>query len=135
MTPPSIDATVDELDTPALLIERERLEANLARMAAAADAHGLALRPHAKTHKSVWIARRQRAHGARGYTVAKLSEAEALIAGGLDDIFVCYPIVGARKVSRLLALARAHASSPPSIARTPSRRSPWPRTTPGSRWT
>ncbi len=102
----SAAAAVDEIDTPALVIERTRLEANLARMAAAAAAHGLALRPHAKTHKSVWIARRQRAHGARGHTVAKLGEAEALVAGGLDDIFVCYPIVGAQKVSRLLALAR-----------------------------
>lgn len=98
--------TVHELDTPALLIERDRLEANLARMARATAAHGVALRPHAKTHKSVWIARRQRDHGARGLTVAKLGEAEALVDGGVDDIFVCYPIVGARKVQRLMSLAR-----------------------------
>lgn len=97
-------ATVGELDTPVLLIEQDRLETNLRRMARSAAAYGVALRPHAKTHKSVWLAHRQRDHGASGVTVAKLGEAEALVAGGIDDIFVCYPIVGAQKMQRLIDL-------------------------------
>ncbi len=99
-------SVLDRIDTPAALIEHDRLEANLARMAGAATRHGVQLRPHAKTHKSVWIARRQRELGAIGHTVAKLDEAEALVDGGLDDVFVCYPLVGERKLERLFELAR-----------------------------
>jgi D-serine deaminase-like pyridoxal phosphate-dependent protein len=98
--------TLDRIDTPAALVDRDRLEANLQRMAAAAARHGVRLRPHAKTHKSVWIAKRQRELGAVGHTVAKLDEAESLIRGGLDDVFVCYPLVGERKLARLFDLAR-----------------------------
>jgi D-serine deaminase-like pyridoxal phosphate-dependent protein len=98
-------STVDQVDTPAALIERGRLEANLTRMQQAAAANGVSLRPHAKTHKAVQIARRQRELGAVGHTVAKLDEAEALVAGGLDDVFVCYPIVGEHKLERLFDLA------------------------------
>lgn len=109
MTPARTPETLDELDTPALVIEQSLLEANLARMARAAATHGVVLRPHAKTHKSVWLANRQHDHGAQGVTVAKLGEAEALVAGGIDDVFVCYPIIGAHKTRRLIDLAqRAH---------------------------
>jgi D-serine deaminase-like pyridoxal phosphate-dependent protein len=94
------------LDTPALLVDLDRLERNIAEMAAAAHAAGVDLRPHFKTHKSVAIARRQIDAGAVGLTVAKLDEAEALIDAGIDDVFVAYEIVGAAKVQRALELAR-----------------------------
>lgn len=87
---------VEELPTPALLLDREVLEANLARMQAKADALGAALRPHAKTHKSAEVARRQRAHGAKGLTVATLSEARYFAGAGFDDLTWAFPVVLSR---------------------------------------
>lgn len=95
-----------DLDTPALLVDSERLERNLAQMAEQILPHGKALRPHAKTHKTPEIARLQIAAGAVGLTVAKLGEAEAFAEAGLTDFFVANQIVGAAKTERLLALAR-----------------------------
>lgn len=95
-----------ELDTPALCIDLDRMERNLEEMAAAAKAHGVGLRPHIKSHKSVEIGKRQMALGAVGLTTAKLSEAEVLAASGLRDLFVCYPIIGELKLRRLRNLAR-----------------------------
>ena len=66
------------LDTPAVIVDLDTMEANLASMAARARAAGVKLRPHAKTHKSIWIAGEQLRHGASGLTVAKLGEAEVL---------------------------------------------------------
>lgn len=91
--------------TPALLIDLDAFERNLARMAAHARAAGLHLRPHAKTHKSVAIAKAQRAAGAIGVCVAKLGEAEALSAGGITDILITAPVVTPRGLARLAALA------------------------------
>lgn len=82
----------DGIDTPALLVDLPVVEANVARLQAELDARGIALRPHAKTHKSVRIAKLQIAAGARGLTVGNLGEAEVLAAGGIDDLFVAYPI-------------------------------------------
>ena len=96
----------DELDTPALLIDLDRLERNIEEMAESARARSIALRPHVKTHKLVEVAQRQLAAGAAGLTTAKLSEAEAMAAAGLRDLFVCYPLIGAHKLRRLRALAR-----------------------------
>lgn len=81
-----------DLDTPALVVDLPRLETNLRRMAALAADAGVALRPHAKTHKCVPLARRQLAHGAAGLTVATLAEAEMFAAGGLADLFIAYPL-------------------------------------------
>jgi D-serine deaminase-like pyridoxal phosphate-dependent protein len=93
-------------DTPYLVIDTQRLEANLAAMAAHADARGLALRPHVKTHKSLEIARRQLAHGAVGITVATVGEAEVFADAGFDDIFIAYPLWAAGpRARRLYALA------------------------------
>jgi D-serine deaminase-like pyridoxal phosphate-dependent protein len=104
--------TTDVLDTPALLVDAERLEGNLREMAALARAHGKALRPHIKTHKTIEIAARQRALGAIGLTFAKLGEAEVFAGAGFDDLFICYPIVGEQKLRRLTALAHnAHVST------------------------
>ncbi len=96
---------VGDLDTPVALVDVVRLETNLATMAAVARAAGVAHRPHAKTHKTREVAERQLAHGAIGLTVAKVGEAEALVAAGFDDLFVAYPLVGRAKFDRLLALS------------------------------
>ena len=94
-----------DLNTPALVVDIEALERNIAAMAAFAAAAGLKLRPHAKTHKSVEIAARQVAAGAVGVCCAKLGEAEALAAGGVENILITSPVVGAAGVERLAALA------------------------------
>ena len=95
---------IDELDTPCVLIDLDRVEGNLARAQAHADAHGYRLRPHAKTHKLPRFAKRQVELGAVGITVQKLGEAEVMADAGLGDIFIPYNIVGARKLSRLRTL-------------------------------
>ncbi|WP_256756895.1 alanine racemase [Cohnella sp. WQ 127256] len=94
------------LDTPAVTIDLDLLDANLERTAKLASQAGVKLRPHVKTHKSVWIAQRQMIHGAAGITVAKLGEAEVMADGGIDDILIAYPIVGKSKLERLGNLLR-----------------------------
>lgn len=95
----------DDLETPAAVVFPDRLEANLARMAEVADAAGVRLRPHAKTHKCSAIARRQLALGADGITVATLAEAEAFAESGCDDIFIAYPLwAGGGRARRVRAL-------------------------------
>lgn len=96
---------VPDLETPAVLVDLDVLERNIARMAERARACGVRLRPHAKTHKVVEIGRRQIAAGAVGLSVAKTSEAEVFADAGFEDLFVAYPVVGADKGRRLLALA------------------------------
>lgn len=94
-----------ELDTPCLVVDLDRLEQNITEMATYARERGLALRPHVKTHKTAEIARLQRQHGVAGFTCAKIGEAEALAdAGVLDDVLLAYQIVGDQKIRRLLAL-------------------------------
>lgn len=94
-----------DLATPALVLERAALERNIARMAAFAAARGLKLRPHAKTHKSGEIGRRQIAAGAVGLCCAKLGEAEALAADGVADLHLTSPVVTAGAIKRLVALS------------------------------
>lgn len=88
--------TLDELPTPALLLDLDRLDANLAAMAARATALGVALRPHVKTHKSIEVARRQRDLGARGLTVSTLEEARAFAGAGFDDLTWAFPVIAGR---------------------------------------
>jgi len=103
---------VAELDTPAFVIDLDVLERNVRSMAEHARQHGVRLRPHAKTHKTVEIARMQLGAGALGLTLAKIGEVEALLeagAGGgeplpLDDVLLAFPIVGDQKLRRLLDL-------------------------------
>lgn len=95
----------DRLETPCVLIDLDRVEANLARAQAYADANGLALRPHIKTHKLPRFAKRQVELGAVGITCQKLGEAEVMADAGIADIFLPYNIVGAAKLARLKALA------------------------------
>ncbi|RYE04127.1 MAG: DSD1 family PLP-dependent enzyme [Sphingomonadales bacterium] len=95
-----------DLPTPALVLDAAAMDRNIAAMAAFARRHGLALRPHAKTHKSGEIARRQIAAGAVGICCAKLGEAEALAAEGVVDIHLTSPVVTLGGIARLKALAR-----------------------------
>ena len=97
---------VDAIATPALVIDLDAMRRNIERMATFARKHGIALRPHAKTHKSAAIARLQIEAGAVGVCVQKLSEAEALAAAGVTDIFISNEIVDAAKLARLAMLAR-----------------------------
>ncbi len=87
---------LDALPTPALLLDLDRLEQNLERMAARCRTLGVALRPHLKTHKCVEIAERQRALGARGVTVATLFEARVFADHGFDDLTWAFPLVLSR---------------------------------------
>jgi 3-hydroxy-D-aspartate aldolase len=93
-----------ELDTPALLIDLDALERNLAAMAAHARSVGVALRPHSKTHKSVRIARMQVEAGALGTCCVTLGEAELMVAGGIPGVHITSPAVTAPKIARLIAL-------------------------------
>lgn len=95
--------TLGDLRTPAVLVEQSRVERNLDRMQAAADARGMRLRPHAKTHKSVELARLQIGRGAAGICCAKLGEAEVFADAGIEDIRLPYPLNPAN-AERVLAL-------------------------------
>ena len=100
---------VTELETPAAVVDIDRLERNLGRWQAECDRIGLANRPHVKTHKCVEIARRQIAHGAVGVTCQTLFEAETMVAAGIDDILIPVNVLGRAKLARLAALhERAH---------------------------
>jgi D-serine deaminase-like pyridoxal phosphate-dependent protein len=96
--------SIDEVDTPALIVDLDALEANLDHMAALAAAAGVKVRPHAKTHKSPVIAHMQMARGAIGICVQKVAEAEILAWGGVTDILVSNEVVSPRKLARLAAL-------------------------------
>ena len=93
------------LNTPALVIDVDALDRNIAAMAELAQRHGVALRPHAKTHKSVDIAHRQIAAGAIGLCCAKLGEAEVLAAGGITSLHITSPVTSPPAIERLAALA------------------------------
>ncbi len=95
-----------ELDTPSLLVEVNRLQANVERMAQCAKNADVALRPHTKTHKTPEIAKLQLEHGATGITVAKIGEAEVMVDAGIEDIFIAHQIVGQQKFERLIAVAK-----------------------------
>jgi D-serine deaminase-like pyridoxal phosphate-dependent protein len=95
-----------EIDTPALVVDLDQVDRNLRRIQAVADQAGVKLRPHTKTHKSTYFAKRQLELGARGLTCAKLGEAEVLADAGCDDILIAYPIIGPLKLARLGRLAQ-----------------------------
>lgn len=101
-----IGLPVHAIDTPSLVIDLDAMERNIARMAAFVQRHGIRLRPHAKMHKSAVLARLQMATGAVGVCVQKTAEAEALAAGGVDDIYISNQVVSPPKLQRVAALAR-----------------------------
>lgn len=104
-----VDVDSDALDTPAVLVDLDVLEANVSAMAELARRHGVALRPHAKSHKSTRVADLQLAHGANGLCLATVGEVEVMWAHGIDDLLLAYPILGARKLHRLAPVVDADA--------------------------
>ena len=111
MSEATFPALPADLDTPCVVLDLPRLEGNIARLQREMDARGIALRPHGKTHKSVEVARRQLAAGARGITVGTIGEAEVFVAAGIGDVFLAYPVWAGSslKARRLRAL---HDASP-----------------------
>jgi D-serine deaminase-like pyridoxal phosphate-dependent protein len=101
-TAPSLNAQIArDYGTPAMVIDMDVVERNIARIQALCDAAGVANRPHIKTHKSPELAKLQIAAGARGITCQKVGEAEVMAAAGIDDILITYNILGEEKVRRL----------------------------------
>jgi len=100
------DEVAGAIDTPAVVVDLDRMDARIASMARLMSERGVALRPHAKTHKSIEVARRQIKAGAVGLTVATIGEAEVFADAGFDDLFIAYPLVaGGPKAERLRQLA------------------------------
>ncbi len=99
-----IGLPVDEMDTPALLVDLDLMQQNIGRMAGHLRERGVAWRPHAKAFKCPAVAHLLRRAGAIGVTVAKVSEAEVMAAGGIEDILIAHLVVGPSKVDRLAAL-------------------------------
>jgi D-serine deaminase-like pyridoxal phosphate-dependent protein len=98
---------VDNLDTPVLTVDLDALETNLDRYQRYFSEHGIGLRPHIKTHKTLAIGHMQMARGAVGLTCQKIGEAEVMVHGGLNqDILIPYNIIGAQKLDRLMALSK-----------------------------
>jgi D-serine deaminase-like pyridoxal phosphate-dependent protein len=111
--PSSVPRTPQQLctDTPFASVDLDAVGRNIARMQSYCDAHGLKFRPHIKTHKLPAIAHEQLAAGAVGITCQKVGEAEFMVAAGINDVLVSYPVLGDSKVERLCRLARvAHIS-------------------------
>jgi D-serine deaminase-like pyridoxal phosphate-dependent protein len=115
--------TVEDLVTPAAVVDRPTLDRNVTRLAGAAADRGLAVRPHVKTHKCLAVARLQADRGAVGFTTATLDEARMLVDGGFDDVLVCHPLRDEVKRDRLGAFAaecRALGLDAVSIGATPA---------------
>ncbi|MDX1980778.1 MAG: alanine racemase [Bryobacteraceae bacterium] len=97
---------VSELETPALVIDLDIMDRNLRRVADYARQHELRLRPHTKTHKLPVLGRQQLDLGAAGLTVAKVGEAEVMLSAQPPELLVAYPVIGRRKLERLMQVAR-----------------------------
>ena len=103
--PAEVGMRLDEVDTPALILDLDAFEANIERLRDALPGR-VRVRAHAKTHKCPEIGKRQIAAGAVGLCCQKVSEAEAMVEGGINDVLVSNEVVGAAKLNRLAALAR-----------------------------
>src|SRR5262245_39021909 len=99
-----------ELDTPALCVDLDKMEKNIATMQAALKKFGLPSRPHSKTHKCAAIAKYQIATGSIGVCCAKLSEAEAMVANGVDQILMTTSNPSKNKIRRAMALRKGHSN-------------------------
>lgn len=104
--PAVVGNSIDEIDTPSLVVDLDALESNIRLMSSKAATAGLLLRPHAKSHKCYEIASLQLRHGAVGICCQKVSEAEAMVEGGVNDVLVTNEIVAPSKLRRLAVLAR-----------------------------
>ncbi len=103
---PHIGRSIHDLPTPTALVDLDVLDANIAHMAAFFRDRPASLRPHAKTHRAPAVARLQTAAGARGITCAKVGMAEAMVDGGINDVYVANQVVGREAIARLCTLAR-----------------------------
>jgi D-serine deaminase-like pyridoxal phosphate-dependent protein len=106
MTTPLAAKIARDYGTPAVVIDMDKVERNIARVQAACDSAGVKNRPHIKTHKSPELAKLQVAAGAKGITCQKIGEAEVMAAAGLNDILITYNLIGEEKMARLGALLR-----------------------------
>lgn len=106
LTPAKAGMSIRDVDTPSLLIDMNAFEANIRALSASLHGCNVHVRPHAKSHKCPDIARRQIAAGASGVCCQKVSEAEAMVEGGINDILVSNEVVGRVKLERLAALAK-----------------------------
>jgi len=104
--PAEIGMTLSEVDTPALILDLGAFERNLDRMDASLAGKKIKIRPHAKSHKCPEIAHAQMRRGAVGACCQKVSEAEAMVDGGVPDVLIANEVVGAAKLKRLIALAK-----------------------------
>src|SRR5690349_11051189 len=104
--PAEVGMSLAEVDTPSLILDLDAFERNLARMATSLDGEKVKARPHAKSHKCPQIALAQIARGAVGVCCQKVSEAEAMVLGGVKDVLITNEIVGAPKLIRLVNIAR-----------------------------
>ncbi|HYA66261.1 MAG TPA: DSD1 family PLP-dependent enzyme [Burkholderiaceae bacterium] len=107
--PAQVGDLLRDVDTPALIIDLDKCETNMAKLMAAVAGTSVRVRPHAKMHKSVELARRQIAAGAVGVCCQKLGEAEAMFAGQINDVLITNEIVGESKMRRMARIARAFA--------------------------
>ncbi|MGZ9067460.1 MAG: alanine racemase, partial [Burkholderiales bacterium] len=103
--PAAVGMRLSDVDTPALVLELDPFERNLKRLHESLSGRAIHVRPHAKSHKCPQIALRQIALGAVGVCCQKVSEAEALVEGGVGDVLIANEVVGAPKLERLAALA------------------------------
>ncbi|MBC8118675.1 MAG: DSD1 family PLP-dependent enzyme [Burkholderiaceae bacterium] len=106
--PARVGDAIADIDTPALILDLDKFEANLVRLSNAVQHRGVRVRPHAKSHKCIEIARRQIAAGAVGICCQKTSEAEPFLAGGITDVLITNEVVGQHKLARLAQLARSY---------------------------
>jgi D-serine deaminase-like pyridoxal phosphate-dependent protein len=100
-----VGQSVNAIDTPGLVVDLDAMKRNLGRMAEFARKHGVRWRPHAKMHKSVALAKLQMHAGAVGVCVQKTSEAEAMVAGGIYDVYISNEVIAGWKLARVAALA------------------------------
>lgn len=101
-----LNINLADVDTPALLLDIDKMERNIEGIASFSKEAGVAVRPHIKTHKSIEIAKRQIESGAIGLTVAKVGEAEVMVDGGITDILIAYPLVAKKKLERVRTLMK-----------------------------
>ena len=103
-----IDTSLLELETPHILLDQDRLQANIQLIQDIANTRGVNVRPHIKTHKCLELARQQIGAGAVGITSSKVDEVLVFINNGIRSVTVAYPLVVDSKLDRLIAAARAH---------------------------
>ena len=98
---------IEELDTPCIVVDLDVAEANIKKLQAAANEMGVHVRPHSKTNKSPYWVHKQLEAGAIGVCCAKVGEAEVMVEAGVPEVMIPNQVIGARKIARLVALARS----------------------------